>query len=214
VTTTPAPEATGDSSLVLAARGGDRAAFGGLYARYARMVHGILLARVPASDVDDLVQDVFLRAMPRLCDLRDVARFGPWLAAITRNRANDYYRQTRAVAAVTESLPEDEAELPAANANTSSDAEAAMILAFVRSLPETYREPLILRLVEGMTGPEIAERTGLTPGSVRVNLHRGMKQLRERLSQASLGVTNQADSCGAKNAASQTKDFLRGRNEP
>jgi RNA polymerase sigma-70 factor (ECF subfamily) len=212
VTTTPAPEATGDSSLVLAARRGDRAAFGGLYARYARMVHGILLARVPANDVDDLVQDVFLRAMPRLCDLRDVARFGPWLAAITRNRANDYYRQTRAVAVVTESLPEDEAELPATT--TSSDAEAAMILGFVRSLPETYREPLILRLVEGMTGPEIAARTGLTPGSVRVNLHRGMQQLREKLSQASLGATNKQHSCGANNSAPQTKNFLRRRNEP
>jgi RNA polymerase sigma-70 factor (ECF subfamily) len=211
VTTTTAPEVPGDSSLVLAARAGDRTAFGGLYARYARMVHGILLARVPANDVDDLVQDVFLRALPRLCDLRDVARFGPWLAAITRNRANDYYRQTRGVAAVTESLPEDEAELPAAN--TSSDAEAAMILAFVRSLPETYREPLILRLVEGMTGPEIAARTGLTPGSVRVNLHRGMQQLREKLSQASLGVANQPDSCSANNAAPPTKNFLRRRNE-
>jgi RNA polymerase sigma-70 factor, ECF subfamily len=38
-----------------------------------------------------------------------------------------------------------------------------------------------LRLVEGMTGPEIAQRTGLTAGSVRVNLHRGMKHLREKL---------------------------------
>jgi RNA polymerase sigma-70 factor (ECF subfamily) len=212
VTTTPAPEAMGDSSLVLAARGGDRAAFGGLYARYARMVHGILLARVPANDVDDLVQDVFLRALPRLCDLRDVERFGPWLAAITRNRANDYYRQTRAVAAITESLPEDEAELPAAS--TSSDAQAAMILALVRSLPETYREPLILRLVEGMTGPEIAERTGLTPGSVRVNLHRGMQQLREKLAEASLSRLPQPGLCGGKNSAPQTKNFLRKRNEP
>jgi RNA polymerase sigma-70 factor (ECF subfamily) len=175
------------------------------------MVHGILLARVPANDVDDLVQDVFLRALPRLSDLRDVARFGPWLAAITRNRANDYYRQTRGVAAVTESLPEDEAQLPAAN--TSSDREAAMILALVRSLPETYREPLILRLVEGMTGPEIAARTGLTPGSVRVNLHRGMQQLREKLSQASLGVTNRPDSSGPNNLAPPAKNFLRRRNE-
>ena len=203
VSTAPAPESTGDSSLVVAARDGDRAAFGGLYARYARMVHGILLARVPANDVDDLVQDVFLRALPRLRDLRDVARFGPWLAAITRNRANDYYRQTRAVAAVTESLPEDEAELPASN--TLPDAEAAMILAFVRSLPETYRETLILRLVEGMTGPEIAARIGLTPGSVRVNLHRGMQQLREKLSQASLASSMQPDSYGGKNSTAQGK---------
>jgi RNA polymerase sigma-70 factor, ECF subfamily len=212
VTTAPAPEPTGDSSLVLAAREGDRAAFGGLYARYARMVHGILLARVPASDVDDLVQDVFLRALPRLCDLRDVARFGPWLATITRNRANDYYRQTRAVAAVTESLPEDEAELPASG--TAPNAEAAMILTFVRSLPDAYRETLILRLVEGMTGPEIAARTGLTPGSVRVNLHRGMQQLREKLGQASLGGAIRIESRTDRNPAAQEKNALRRRNEP
>ena len=212
MTTAPAPESTGDTSLVLAAREGDRAAFGGLYARYVRMVHGILLARVPASDVDDLVQDVFLRALPRLGDLRDVARFGPWLAAITRNRANDYYRQTRAVTAVTESLPEDEAELPASN--TAPDAEATMILAFVRSLPDAYRETLILRLVEGMTGPEIAARTGLTPGSVRVNLHRGMQQLREKLGQASLGGAMQPNSCGGRNSAALEKNALRRRNEP
>ena len=54
-------------------------------------------------------------------------------------------------------------------------------MAIVRTLPDAYRETLVLRLVEGMTGPEIAKRTGLTPASVRVNLHRGMKQLRERL---------------------------------
>jgi hypothetical protein len=42
-------------------------------------------------------------------------------------------------------------------------------------------ETLTLRFVEGMTGPEIAMRTGLTDGSVRVNLHRGMQQLKEQL---------------------------------
>lgn len=60
-------------------------------------------------------------------------------------------------------------------------AEALVALEAIRSLPEAYRETLILRLVEGMTGPEIAARTGLTPASVRVNLHRGMKHLRAKL---------------------------------
>jgi RNA polymerase sigma-70 factor, ECF subfamily len=54
-------------------------------------------------------------------------------------------------------------------------------MGIIRELPEAYRETLTLRLVEGMTGPEIAGRTGLLPASVRVNLHRGMKALRERL---------------------------------
>jgi RNA polymerase sigma-70 factor, ECF subfamily len=179
VTIAPTDELFDDSALVLAAQQGDRSAFGGLYSKYGRMVHGILLARVPLNDVDDLVQDVFLRALPRLRSLRDVTRFGPWLSAIARNIANDYFRQNKPVAAVTESLSDDDAEEPAAR--DVSHAETAMILETVRTLSETYRETLILRLVEGMTGPEIAARTGLTPGSVRVNLHRGMQQLREKL---------------------------------
>jgi len=64
---------------------------------------------------------------------------------------------------------------------TAERTEALGLLAIVQSLPDAYRETLVLRLVEGMTGPEIAERTGLTPASVRVNLHRGMKLLRDKL---------------------------------
>jgi RNA polymerase sigma-70 factor, ECF subfamily len=168
-----------DTVLVSAARDGDRAAFGRLYDRYARMVHGILLARVPPRDVDDLVHDVFLLALGRLRALRDAARFGAWLAAIARNRAHDYHRRTRVAMELTEDLPTE--ELDGAGRSVPSDAEAVTILAVIRTLPDAYRETLILRLVEGMTGPEIAERTGLTPGSVRVNLHRGMQQLREKL---------------------------------
>ena len=63
----------------------------------------------------------------------------------------------------------------------SGGQDAIVILDLIRRLPEAYRETLIFRLVEGMTGPEIAERTGLTPESVRVNLCRGMKMLRELL---------------------------------
>ena len=51
----------------------------------------------------------------------------------------------------------------------------------IQNLPDAYRETLVLRFVEGMTGPEIAVRTGLTPASVRVNLHRGVKLLRQKM---------------------------------
>ena len=54
------------------------------------------------------------------------------------------------------------------------------MLAAIQGLPEAYRETLVMRLCEGMSGPEIAEVTGLEPGSVRINLHRGMKLLREK----------------------------------
>jgi len=178
--------AVADVSLADSARDGDRDAFGQLYDRYARMVHGVLLARVPYGAVDDLVQDVFLQALGRLRSLRDAASFGAWIAAIARNRAHDYHRRSRGEVALTGDLcVEDAAGSGAAGAppaaHSAPDNEAAMALAVIGSLPETYRETLILRLVEGMTGPEIAARTGLTPGSVRVNLHRGMQLLRQKL---------------------------------
>jgi RNA polymerase sigma-70 factor (ECF subfamily) len=173
VTTVGSSQAPADAALVRAAAGGDQQAFAGLYDRYARMVHGLLLARVPRVEVDDLVQEVFLTAWRRLDSLREAAAFGGWVAMIARNRATDYHRRRTE----TVEIPED-LSVPA---SAGAQAEALAALAAIRALPEAYRETLILRLVEGMSGPEIAERTGLTPASVRVNLHRGMKLLRARL---------------------------------
>jgi RNA polymerase sigma-70 factor (ECF subfamily) len=190
VTVLQVPNPAEDHGLIRAAREGDRAAFGRLYDRYARMVHGILLARVPPREVDDLVQEVFLSALRQLHALRDIARFGAWLATITRNRANDYYRKAGPEAARTELVLEIES---AERGNDhAQEQQAAVILELIRNLPETYREPLILRLVEGMTGPEIAARTGLTHGSVRVNLCRGMQLLREKLGQGAQGESPRA----------------------
>jgi len=168
----PAPTETRvEVVLVTAALAGDRDGFGRLYDMYASMIHGILLARVPRGEVDDLVQDIFLHAFKKLHTLRDYAAFGPWIAMIARNRAMDFHRRSRETVEVTDDL----------RSTDNSTTRAKEILELICDLPQAYRETLVLRLVEGMTGPEIAERTGLTPASVRVNLHRGMKQLREKL---------------------------------
>jgi RNA polymerase sigma-70 factor (ECF subfamily) len=166
-----APAPSLEASLVVAARNGDRSAFGRLYDRFAPMVHGLLLARVPRSEVDDLVQEVFLQAMRRLDSLRNPDAIGPWLATIARNRARDHYRRVEPLVELRDNLA----------GASPAEAEAWQALEVIRRLPVAYRETLVLRLVEGMTGPEIAERTGLTPGSVRVNLHRGMQMLRDAL---------------------------------
>ncbi len=165
--------ASEDAVLVARAGSGDEAAFECLYGRYARMVHGLLLARVGRQDVDDLVQDVFLTAWNRLNALRDPAAFGGWLATIARNRATDFHRHHH----TSEPLPEH----LVASEDSAVALEASAVLAAIQTLPLAYRETLILRLVEGLTGPEIAAQTGLTAPSVRVNLHRGMKLLREKL---------------------------------
>ena len=160
-----------EAVLVKAVLSGDRDGFARLYDLYAPLVHGILLSRVPRAEVDDLVQDIFFHAFKKLHTLRDAAAFGPWIAMIARNRAVDFHRRSRETVEINDDLRGSE----------SHESRANEILELIRSLPEAYRETLVLRLVEGMTGPEIALRTGLTAASVRVNLHRGMKLLREKL---------------------------------
>jgi|ERR1043166_1219076 RNA polymerase sigma-70 factor (ECF subfamily) len=157
--------------LVRQVLAGDRDQFAHLYELYAPLVHGILLARMPRSEVEDLVQDIFLHALKKLHTLRDGNAFGGWIAMIARNRAMDFHRRSRETVEVTEDL----------KTTNSSESRAEEILEIIRTLPEAYRETLVLRLVEGMTGPEIAMRTNLTAASVRVNLHRGMKLLRAKL---------------------------------
>src|SRR5262249_57103134 len=78
---------------------------GRLYADHVRLVHAILLGRVPRIDVDDLVQDVFLTAYARLRELRDPAAFGGWIASIARNRATDFLRHRRPQVELPEELP-------------------------------------------------------------------------------------------------------------
>jgi RNA polymerase sigma-70 factor (ECF subfamily) len=171
----PAPAEDGRAAAdadVLGAARGDREAFSRLYAAHAAMVHAVLLSHAPAAEVDDLAQETFLRAWRRVGDVRDPGAFGGWLAAIARNAAADARRRARPHAPLDGDVP---ARAP------PPSAEAREALRALRALPEAYRETLALRLVAGMTGPEIAARLGMTPGSVRVNLCRGMRLLKDRL---------------------------------
>lgn len=162
-------------ALVRAARGGDNDAFGALYRRYRPLVRGVLLARLAPADADDVTQEVFVVAFQKLTSLRDEGSMGAWLCTIARTRAIDHVRQRRETAQL------DASNEPSAAAAGDDVVEAKRCLAVIRALPEAYRETLVLRFVEGLSGAEIAAQTGLTEGSVRVNLSRGYAMLQEAL---------------------------------
>lgn len=167
-------------ALIRAAQSGDRAAFGRLYEQYERLVHGILLAYVRYDEAPDLMQDVFVKAMQQLPSLREPAAFCGWLMAITRRTATDHRRAAKSRQLTL--LPER---------TSMRESEPLTILSTIQQLPEAYRETLILRFVEGMTGPEIAARTGMTADSVRVNLCRGVKLLRTYFKDPQQGVKDE-----------------------
>lgn len=143
------------------------AEFGALYERFSPYVHAILIAKLPPAQVEDILQDVFADAWRKIEQLHSLEAFGPWIAAIARNKAADFYRRRMRSIALDEVR---EASVPPVQ---------DPILAALQRLPEAYQETLSLRFIEGLTGPEIAALTGLTHGSVRVNLTRGVKMLRE-----------------------------------
>jgi RNA polymerase sigma-70 factor (ECF subfamily) len=165
---------TDATARVEAARAGDRRAFAALYRDHARTIHGVLLARLPRAELRDAMQEVFTVALTKLGDLRDPSAFSPWLASIARNLARDWHKRHRELSRPPERLDDER------GASRGLD-DALDLLEAMRELPEGHREILVLRFVEGMTGPEIAAAVGLTPGSVRVKLHRAVTMLRQQI---------------------------------
>jgi RNA polymerase sigma-70 factor, ECF subfamily len=172
---------------VRAAQRGDRDAFAVLYAAFARTVHAIVLAHVGAQAAEDVTQEVFCAVFASLPTLREPAAFAGFVCTAARNAARDVLRQRKRFAPA---APGAVDEVPGHDVSPAASAEqrdlAERVLAVIRTLPEAYRETLVLRLVGGLSGQEIAERTGMTHGSVRVNLTRGMQLLRPLLQEAGL----------------------------
>jgi len=167
---------TNGATLVRAAQRGDTSAFARLYEEYAGLVRATAVTRLRSDEAADVVQETFLRALRRLKHLRKAEAFAGWLVAIARNIIRDVERARTMFS----SSDEEPGEAP-----TQEQAmDAGVAMRAIHSLPKAYQQTVAMRVIEGMTGPEIAKRTGLSAGSVRVNLHRGMRMLRARLKAA------------------------------
>jgi RNA polymerase sigma-70 factor (ECF subfamily) len=177
-----------EQGLVKKAQTGDRAAFEELVRRTSRLLFARLyLGTGDRHWAEDLLQETWLLAYRSLGRLNDPDSLRPWLLAIAQNVLGQAVRrQTRQ-----KRLPPPRAgaealeEVPCSNPSPDQDAERAeahdQILAAMRSLPEEYRLPLTLRYMLGADYETIETQLGLTNGSLRGLLHRGLKILRARL---------------------------------
>lgn len=179
-------DARSTGALVRDAQNGDRDAFATLYRRHARLVHVVLLGSVASDDAPDLLQDVFLAALRELPQLRDPDAFGGWLMQIARNQARMHHRARRPLESFDDAVHGRVGAIDrSVDASIEARSDAEHVMRHVRELPPKLREPLLLRLVEGMSGEEIARATGLSHGTVRVYLHEAMRLLRRRLGEKS-----------------------------
>lgn len=176
-----------EAALVAAARGGDRPAFEELVRRTSRLVFARLYLDTGCVErAEDLVQETFLLAYRSLAKLADPAGFRSWLLSIAHNALiDDARRSTRLKRRVPASA---EVPLDAVTSAGPSPVEAAereelrlRVLAALRSLPEEYRLPLTLRYITGADADDIGRQLGLSNGSLRGLLYRGLKLLRDRL---------------------------------
>lgn len=174
-------------ALVTRARAGDRGAFEELVRRTSRLVFARLyLETGDAHRAEDLLQDTLLTAYRALAQLSDPKGFRAWLLAIAQNAAIDAARREgRKKRAGPRVDPDVLRLIPAQWPGPAERAEQKelreQVLALLRSLPEEYRLPLTLRYIVGADYETIQSQLGLTNGSLRGLLHRGLKLLRDRL---------------------------------
>jgi RNA polymerase sigma-70 factor (ECF subfamily) len=175
-------------ALVQRARDGDRAAFEELVRRTSRLVFARLcLDTGDPHRAEDLLQETLLQAYRGLARLGDARAFRSWLLTIAQNTMiNALRRELRhkrsgppqaaasALFAVKDRAPPPEEQL-------SREETRATVLAVLRSLPEEYRLPLSLRYLAGADYETIQIQMGISNGSLRGLLHRGLKLLQERL---------------------------------
>jgi RNA polymerase sigma-70 factor (ECF subfamily) len=138
--------------------------------------------RVPSTEVDDVLQDVFLRLQRALPALRDEDRFAPWLYRIARSAIVESHRQ-RAKQPVAEELAEESPAVPPEIAEPSALEQvlAAYLVESIAALPSPYREALTLTELQGVTQRAAADLAGISLSGMKSRVQRGREKLRERL---------------------------------
>jgi RNA polymerase sigma-70 factor (ECF subfamily) len=166
-------------ATVVAALGGDEAAFEAVIRMYSRRVYGIAYAILQdTAEAEDIVQETFLKAHRQLNRLREPEKFPAWLQTVARNGARDRLRQRRPQAGADsfDGLIDDRATAPgAALERQEHQANLHRVLA---ALPEEHRTALTLRYLEGLDYRAIETTMGVSNGALRGILGRALGTLR------------------------------------
>ena len=168
-----------DAALIAAWRDGDEQAAAELVARHARALARFLAgAGAPEAELDDLVQETFIRAFRSVDRFRGQCQFRTWLITIGGNVLKDFGRRS----ARRQVMPLDEA-VRDVRGDPHEHAEAteaeALIAAGLQRLPRMQREVFLLRAQQGLEYEEIAAALATSPGAARVHYHHAVRRLKE-----------------------------------
>ena len=178
----PEPDDRSDlPTLISGAQSGDGSAFTRLADAVQRRVRAWASSFTDdADDADDVTQDVLILMHRRLPQFEGKSRFSTWLYAITRNVALDRRRRTKRRARRLETM---DAPVEAIEPRDALDETtlSELILRYFDELPARQREVFELADIQGLSAPEIAERLHMKPVTVRANLFKARRTIRQRM---------------------------------
>jgi RNA polymerase sigma-70 factor, ECF subfamily len=177
------PAQPSDAALIAAWQGGDEQAAAELVRRHARALARFLVGGgAPEADLDDLVQETFIRAFRAVGRFRGQCRYRTWLLTIGGNVLKDAMRRARRAHLV----PLADADVRATDGDPHERAVAGeaegRLQERLQRLPRMQREVFLLRAQQGLEYEEIAAALRTTPGAARVHYHHAVKRLKEYLS--------------------------------
>ena len=162
------------------AKNGQRGSFELLIRQFSRIVYArnFLMLR-DRHEAEDLTQETFFKAWNKLSSLKNDKTFKAWLLTIARNLCLDHIKKKKVVFEVVKD--EHESPLPAPDHELYQQHIQKEILDNIDKLDEKYRDPLMLRYLEGMNYKQIRKVTGLEESVLKGLLNRGLKKLRIKL---------------------------------
>lgn len=180
-------EAT-DRDLVATATTGVEGSFEELVRRYQRPISGYVYRMVGDYEAAlDLTQEIFIKVYGSLARYRAEFKFSTWIYKIAHNSAVDHLRRNAGrERSLSSGVEGDQYELPLESGSLSPEQESERrerrleIEAVVRSLPNAYRELIVLRHSQDLTYEEIVEVTGLPLGTVKNRLFRAREMMRQQ----------------------------------
>lgn len=149
----------------------------GIWNEFSANLDRFIRSRVAdAGTAEDILQDVFLKLQSRFDEFRDPTKLKGWLFLVARNAIIDHYRTRKNASELTESLPAEWSEH-----ETEEKELKAVFHRLLLSLPEPYREALVLTEFEGLTQKDLARRLGISLSGAKSRVQRGREQLKELL---------------------------------
>ena len=176
---------TTDDALMLQVRDGDVGQLGVLFERHHVPLYNFFLRLTGSAGLsEDLVREVFLRMMRYRHTYRGQGQFTVWMYQIARNARTDHYRKWRRETPMPEDGMDIPDQAPGACERIEKDQAAKLVHAALGKLPDDKRELLLLARFQEMRYDEIAQLLECSVGTVKVRIHRAMKELRTHYQRA------------------------------